>query len=424
MSAPASRRKRSSSGPTFRATATRQLIVGEENIKTERPTRAGTPCWSRATRPRRVSGLQAGNARRHGPHRLRRAFLQSRPQGQGRAALFDRRRQDLADRLEGRRIPESKPALGSDPLPDRRTAPGNPLGAGQVPARKWGLYALRAEANYVPGSTAFRPLEVAFRWTERHGDTWGKGLVTRSHTQLVDRLPARYTIHVAATTGRTLNRCEVRLQGDHCPARRVWLCGRPSDVGGGKFVGRWVTYGRNLATGKSYTASVALGDRLQRRAVDGKTLTDGIVGPCWLWSWAAGNLWKPDTNPTITLDLGGPTAAARPSASTSWTWATCSRTTWPRRTKIRVLVSDDGKNYRPLGRMNSAALEGHARSTGWPRTTSRSAPISFFLLPDSSGDGPLRALRSHQPELLLLHGVARAGSVEVRAFRSPPYAAG
>ena len=115
----------------------------------------------------------------------------------------------------------------------------------------------------------------------------------------------------AATTDRMWSRCD---QYSREPSRRrQYGYSDGKDVGGEKFVGKWATYGRNLAIGKSYTASVPSVTDYDAAPWDAKKLTDGVVGPCWLWSWGAGHLWRPDTNPTITLDLG-PRVVAPPLA--------------------------------------------------------------------------------------------------------------
>src|SRR5207249_4371817 len=84
------------------------------------------------------------------------------------------------------------------------------------------------------------------------------------------------------------------------------------DVGGTKLGSRWVTYGRNLAVGRPYKLSIPSKTDWGAGDADGHKLTDGVVGPpCSggiTMSWGA--IWKPNTNPTVTLDLGAPSACA------------------------------------------------------------------------------------------------------------------
>jgi hypothetical protein len=243
---------------------------------------------------------------------------------------------------------------------------------------KWGLYALRAEASYVPPDTAFKPVEVTFTWTERHGDVWGKGLVRRSHTQLVERLPARYTIDVGGDDRPDVESLRINFPG--AGGRTAYGYSDGKDVGGTKFVGRWVTYGRNLATGKSYTSNVPSVTDYNAAPGDGKTLTDGIVGPCWLWSWGAGNLWKPDTNPVITLDLGRESRVAAFGLN-FLDMGDLLRNHLAARTKIEVEVSTDGKTYRSLGLVNTK-LRMKDLPVNWMAPDDESfGAYSFFLIP-------------------------------------------
>lgn len=243
---------------------------------------------------------------------------------------------------------------------------------------KWGLYALRAEADYLPANAGFKPIEVTFTWTERHGDDWGKGLVTRSHTQLVDRLPARYTIDVGGDDRPDVESLRIKFQGTGEPvAKYGYADGK--DVGGEKFAGKWVTYGRNLAMGKRYTASVPSVTDYNAAAWNGKTLTDGIVGPCALWSWGAGNLWKPDSNPVITLDLGSDVRVAAFGLN-FLDMGDLLRNNLALRTKIEVEVSSDAKKYRPLGLVNTK-LRMKDIPVNWMAPDDESfGAYSFFLI--------------------------------------------
>ncbi|MFQ5811046.1 MAG: hypothetical protein ACE5JM_15615, partial [Armatimonadota bacterium] len=98
------------------------------------------------------------------------------------------------------------------------------------------IYALRMEANYLPADAAFKPVEVTFEWQERQED---RSLVPRGHTQLIDRLPFTYTINVGGEDHPVMQSQRVNLAGAAGPVEYGYSDGK--DVGGEKFVGRWVT---------------------------------------------------------------------------------------------------------------------------------------------------------------------------------------
>jgi len=242
----------------------------------------------------------------------------------------------------------------------------------------WGLYALRAEADYEPDSTAHGSLEVTFTWTERHGDEWGKGLVKRRHTQLVEKLPFRYTIDVGGDDRPEVESLRVNLNGAVANVQYGYSDGK--DVGGVKFVGNWATYGRNLAIGKSYTANVPSVAEYGAAPWDAKKLTDGVVGPCWLWSWGAGHLWRPGANPTITLDLGAESRCAAFGLN-FLDMGDLLRNNLALRTKIEVEVSFDGANYRSLGLVNTR-LRMKDLPVNWMAPDDESfGAYSFYLIP-------------------------------------------
>lgn len=220
---------------------------------------------------------------------------------------------------------------------------------------KWGLYALRAQADYLPAEPAFKPIEVTFTWTERHGDEWGKGLVTRSHTQLVEKVPFRYTINVGGNDVPDTESLQINYKGvapaaATQPVKYGYSDGK--DVGGEKFVPKWVTYGKNLAQGKEYTTSVASVTDYGAAPAEKKFLTDGIVGPCFLWSWGAGQLWKPNANPAITIDLGSEQKFAAVGVN-FLDMGDLLRGNLSAKTKIEVLTSNDGKEYTSAGLVNT-----------------------------------------------------------------------
>ena len=72
------------------------------------------------------------------------------------------------------------------------------------------IYAVRMEVNHKPADAAPRPLEVTFNWSERQKDY---SLVERSHTQVVRKMPVRYTIDVGGDDLPVVNWLRVNLKG-------------------------------------------------------------------------------------------------------------------------------------------------------------------------------------------------------------------
>ncbi len=184
------------------------------------------------------------------------------------------------------------------------------------------LYAVRMEANYLPashpqgdeeGGASLKQgglLEVTFCWSEPQKD---RTLVERRHTQLVTEFPFRYTINVGGEDHPVMN--WLRVEAGPSTQARPYRNDRDNrdDIGGGeKFIGRWMTCGRNLAVGKPYTFSAPSITNWGAGDPEGKKLTDGIVGPPYAGgiSYRYGALWKGGTNPVITLDLGESTVCA------------------------------------------------------------------------------------------------------------------
>ncbi|MBA2481319.1 MAG: hypothetical protein H0V44_11715 [Planctomycetes bacterium] len=162
------------------------------------------------------------------------------------------------------------------------------------------IYAVRMEADHAPVDASFRPMEVSFEWSEMQKD---RSLKKRHHTQLVEKIPATYSIDVGGDDHPVMESMSVGLVGSH-PASYGYSDG--IDVGGEKFVGSWVTYGTNRAVGKSYAVSVPSETNWDAGDPDGKKLTDGVVGPPYSGgvSYQTGALWSAGKNPVITVDLG------------------------------------------------------------------------------------------------------------------------
>jgi hypothetical protein len=209
------------------------------------------------------------------------------------------------------------------------------------------IYAVRMEANYVPQYVAAKPMEVTFTWSEVQDD---RKLVERSHTQLVEKLPFKYTINTGGADHPVVKSMTANLKG----ARGDLACGYSDgkDAGGEKFIGKWATYGRNLATGKKYTLSHPSETRFGAGDANGTKLTDGRAGSSYSGgtSYREGVIWGGDTvpNPVITLDLGAPVECAsfglhihgHPGQDFLKGEV---------KDRIEVLVSDDGKDFKSIG---------------------------------------------------------------------------
>ena len=98
-----------------------------------------------------------------------------------------------------------------------------------------------------------------------------------------------------------------------------------------------------------------------------------------LWSWGAGNLWKPDSNPVITLDLGSDVRVAAFGLN-FLDMGDLLRNNLALRTKIEVEVSSDAKKYRPLGLVNTK-LRMKDIPVNWMAPDDESfGAYSFFLI--------------------------------------------
>jgi hypothetical protein len=214
-----------------------------------------------------------------------------------------------------------------------------------------GLYAVRMEANYLPPcrprlpAAAPQPLEVTFTWKERQADD---SLVTRSHTQLVETLPATYTIDVGGVDHPIVHSLKVNLKGAAPTAKYGYSDGK--DPGGEKFHDRWATYGKNLAEGKPYTCSVPSRTNWGAGDPQGKILTDGVVGSPYVGGGAYqfGALWQQGDKPVVTVDLGKVERCAAFRIQTGG-WPFWDALRGEVKDKVEVLTSTDGKQYTSQG---------------------------------------------------------------------------
>jgi hypothetical protein len=208
------------------------------------------------------------------------------------------------------------------------------------------IYSVRMEANHKPEDVTFKPVEVTFCWSEVQQDY---SLIERSHTKLIESVPYKYAINVGGADHPVMNLLRVNLKGATSLPKYGYSDAK--DVGGKKFVPRWITYGKNLAQGKSYTVSVPSNKKWGAGDPDGKKLTDGIVGPPY-----AGGIgpryalcWDKRTNPEIIVDLGsaGLRGCFRIHLSAGWPWWDAMK--GQVKDKVEVLTSLDGRNYTSRG---------------------------------------------------------------------------
>ncbi|HUT10247.1 MAG TPA: right-handed parallel beta-helix repeat-containing protein [Thermoguttaceae bacterium] len=213
-----------------------------------------------------------------------------------------------------------------------------------------GLYAVRMEANYRPADARPKPVEVTFSWNELQADYT---MIQRSHTQLVESLPCMYEINVGGLDHPVMESLRINLQDT--------LASGPAPVGYGysdgketpdaqKHQDRWVTYGNNLAVGKSYVSTVPSRDNWGSGDPDGKILTDGIVGSPYTGGGAYryGGLWSKGDMPVVTVDLEQveKCAAFRIQAGGHPSWDALKGEV---KDKVEVLTSLDDKQYVSQG---------------------------------------------------------------------------
>lgn len=202
------------------------------------------------------------------------------------------------------------------------------------------LFAVRMEAHHKPIEEGFKPFQVTFAWEERQADYT---TVKRSHSELVAKLPHRYTIDVAGADHPVMTSLRIDSNGT--------LAATTTTSPAEKFVPLWVTPGKNLAEGKPYTVTVPSTDQWGSGDPDGKRLTDGIVGPTYPGGtapmFALG--WNQGQKPVVTVDLGKTEtcAAFRIQLGAGYPW-------WDAlkgevKDKVEVFTSTDGENFVSQG---------------------------------------------------------------------------
>jgi len=239
------------------------------------------------------------------------------------------------------------------------------------------LYALRMEADYPPADPAFKPLEVTFRWNEVQED---RSLVPRSHTELVTRVPHRYTLNVGGSNHPAMDSLRVNLQGAVQRVKHGYSDGR--DAGGPKHVPRRVTRGRNIALGKPYTVSIPSGEHWGSGDPQGKKLTDGVVGPPYAGGIAAsyGLCWTEGKEPVVTVDLGSRRRCGAFSIHLTGYpfWDALKGEV---KDQIELLTSADGTTYTSHGRFNlELRWKDLPANLMWPDEETMTGPV-FDLAP-------------------------------------------
>ncbi|MCL2639534.1 MAG: discoidin domain-containing protein [Phycisphaerales bacterium] len=209
------------------------------------------------------------------------------------------------------------------------------------------IYAVRMEANHKLAAPVTGPVEVTFDWSERQADY---SLIKRSHTQLVDKLPATYTINIGGVDHPVVDALTVNLKGSRKDAVKLGYSDG-KDVGGEKFVGMWATYGKNLAAHKPYTVSVKPLPAEQSWGANddsGKRLTDTFVGSPYNGgtNYRDGAMWR--TPVDITVDLGK-SEACKAFRIHIFGWEPKDAIKGQVTDKVEVLTSLDGENFTSIG---------------------------------------------------------------------------
>ncbi|MCL2648727.1 MAG: discoidin domain-containing protein [Phycisphaerales bacterium] len=208
------------------------------------------------------------------------------------------------------------------------------------------LYAVHMEVNHKLAAPSKEPVEVTFNWSERQQDY---SLVKRSHTQLVDKLPATYTINVGGVDHPVVDSLTVNLKGSRQNVKYGYSDDK--DVGGEKWTGVWATYGKNLAAHKPYTVSVKplpKGEVWGSHDDSGKRLTDTFVGSNYNGgkNYRDGAMWRDPFD--ITVDLGE-AQACKAFRFHLFGFPAQDAIKGEVKDKVEVLTSLDGQNFTSAG---------------------------------------------------------------------------
>ena len=209
-----------------------------------------------------------------------------------------------------------------------------------------GIQDLLMRLRHRPRRAAQQVIEVTYHWTEHRVE----GDVARSHTELVARLPHRYTINTAGRRDPTMNWVRLNFVG-HGPADE-----HPLGYSDGQDVGSVAEYPKVayhwkkcLSAGRSYTTSRPSSAALGNGDTDGCELTNGVVvAPTdhvrTKQVQAATAFWDEGEPVAIVIDLGQvqPVAGARiathqPNAQ------------YGHPQSVDVAISTDGRSWTPVG---------------------------------------------------------------------------
>jgi hypothetical protein len=137
-----------------------------------------------------------------------------------------------------------------------------------------GIQDLLMRVRHRPRRAAHQAIEVTYHWTEHRAE----GDIPRSHTELVARLPHRYTINTAGRRDPTMNWVRINFVG-YGPAddsQPGYSDGQ--DVGSvaeyPKVAYRW---GQCLSAGRPYTTSRQSSTASGNADADGCELTNGVI---------------------------------------------------------------------------------------------------------------------------------------------------
>lgn len=233
------------------------------------------------------------------------------------------------------------------------------------------LYAVRMEANYKPADASFKPMEIVYTWKEVQDDY---KLVTRSHTQSVDKVPFTYEINVGGVDHPVMESLKMCLRTADSTAKTGYSDG--NDIAAKKYVPQWVTYGKNLMQGKPYTVSIPSGKSWGAGDPEGKRLTDGIVGPndAGTPAPAYGLYWEDGQKPVVDVDLGKEEQIGvfRIHISAGWPWWDAAK--GEVKDEVEVLTSTDNKEFVSQGKFDF-------------RIFKKNLPVNFMLADDESAAG-------------------------------------
>lgn len=231
------------------------------------------------------------------------------------------------------------------------------------------IYSVRMEVQHQVAEPGFRPLAVTFTWDEIQADRSTK---RRSHTQLVEKVPFRYTIDVGGVDHPVVQSLRVALAADEEPLS----VGYSDDSQGlpERVLDTWRELGKNLLVGKPYTLSAQPTGAWGADDPDRRKLTDGVVGSNYAggtaMTFAAG--FDEKSGPVdITVDIGRveKLAALGIHVTAGWPW-------WDAlkgqvRDEIATFISQDGKEFSPCGQFQLNLLR-------------RDVPINYMLPDDET----------------------------------------